>query len=149
MKAAKTDYAGIDYSLGQANRNQETGIHYGVIHHREVGQYWYDESEPHYSDECECEEQFDFGCECDPISLHIEEDDISAEQPYDDPDIFVLKSKYYTWAQYCSPCAPGAGYLMNFTDPGIGIKAYCFGHDWFENEKAPYPVYDVKTNGLV
>ena len=27
-----------------------------------------------------------------------------------------------------------------------GIKAYCFGHDWFDYGKAPYKVFDVKTN---
>ena len=147
----KTEYAGIDYSLGHANRNQETGIHYGVIHHGEVGQAWYEESEPYFADDCECNEddQHDFMCECDPSSFFIREDDIAAQQPYDDPDIFVLKSKYYTWAQFCSPCAPGAGYLTSFTDPEVGVKTYCFGHDWFENERAPYPVYSVETNELV
>ena len=142
----KTDYAGIDYSLGKANRNQETGIHYGVIHANEVGQFWYDESKPYYDKDCECG---DFDCFCDPISFFIREDDLKAEQTFDDPDIFVLESKYYTWSQYCSPCAPGAGYLMSYTDPEVGVKTYCFGHDWFESGKAPYPVYDVETNELV
>jgi len=26
---------------------------------------------------------------------------------------------------------------------------YCFGHDWFEDGKAPYPVYSVETGELV
>ena len=145
----KTDYAGIDYSLGQANRNQETGIHYGVIHSNIVGQYWCDESEAYYGGDCECEEQSDFGCDCEPTSFFVNEDNFEAEQHADDTDIFVLKSKYYTWAQFCSPCAPGAGYLLNFTDMEIGVKTYCFGHDWFESGKAPYPVYDVETGELV
>jgi len=26
-----------------------------------------------------------------------------------------------------------------------GVKTYALGHDWFENEKAPYPLYSVET----
>ena len=145
---SKTDYAGIDYSLGQSNRNQETGIHYGVIHANEVGQYWYSDSELHYDlDNCPCEDN-DY-CDCAPVSFYIDDNEITAEQAADDTDIFVTKSKYFTYAQFCSPCAPGAGYLLNYTDPDVGVKTYCFGHDWFENGKAPYPVYEVDTGKQV
>ena len=58
-------------------------------------------------------------------------------------DIFITKSPYFTTCRYCSPCAPGAGYLMNY-DPD-GIRAYCFGPDWFDNNVAPYKVYSVAT----
>lgn len=64
-----------------------------------------------------------------------------------DGDIFILSSPYYTLCQYCSPCAPGAGYVMNSVENGV--KAYCFGHDWFDDQKAPYPVYSVATNELI
>ena len=60
-----------------------------------------------------------------------------------DTDLFILKSPYYTFARFCSPCVPGAGNLDN-PDPE-GAKTYCLGHDWFEGEKAPYPVYSVET----
>lgn len=60
----------------------------------------------------------------------------------DDSDLFVELSPYYTIAGFCSPCAPGAIYL---TDKAQDAKAYCLGHDWFENGKAPYKVFDVKT----
>lgn len=30
-----------------------------------------------------------------------------------------------------------------------GVKTYCVGHDWFEDGKAPYPVYSVATGELV
>jgi len=30
-----------------------------------------------------------------------------------------------------------------------GVKTYCLGADWFENERAPYPVYSVATGELV
>lgn len=66
---------------------------------------------------------------------------------YLDSDIFVVKSPYYTHTQFCSPCVPGAG---NLNSPDTdGVKTYCLDHDWFENGKAPYPVYDVATDALV
>ena len=64
-----------------------------------------------------------------------------------DSDIFVLKSPYYTFAQFCSPCTPGAGNLD--TPCAEGPKTYCLGHDWFEDSKAPYPVYNVVTNEVI
>jgi hypothetical protein len=62
-------------------------------------------------------------------------------------DVMILKSPYFTNAQFCSPCAPGAGHLEHPCK--TGPKTYCFGHDWFDGEKAPYPVYSVKTGELV
>ncbi len=64
-----------------------------------------------------------------------------------DGDVFLLKSPYYTHAQFCSPCAPGACHLDNPCDDGA--RAYAFGHDMFEGKTAPYPVYDVKTGEIV
>ncbi len=82
-------------------------------------------------------------------------------------DIFIVKSPYYTFAQFCSPCAPGACYLMNPLDvqavypagghnkAGVPLdnnRAYCFGHEWFwdtETKKAPYPVYRVSDGSLI
>lgn len=62
-------------------------------------------------------------------------------------DVFILKSPYYTHAQFCSPCAPGAGHLGHpCTD---GPKTFCFGHDWFEKGIAPYLVYKVTDGELV
>lgn len=158
----KTDYAGIDYSMGKSNRNHETGIHHGIIQANHIGQYWFEESETYYIFHCpQCETELDEdmmcpNCSCEPdadefdfvepMSFYINDNELVAEQLADDPDIFIIESKFYTWCQFCSPCAPGAGYLENYTDPHVGIKAYCFGHDWFEDGKAPYPVYSVKTN---
>ncbi len=65
-----------------------------------------------------------------------------------DGDIFILKSPYYTRAQFCSPCAPGAAYLENPCDDGP--KAYCFGADWFDPESdCPYTVYRVSDDSVV
>ena len=60
-----------------------------------------------------------------------------------DSNIMVLKSPYYTLGAYCSPCVPGA---VSLESPiADGAKAYCLGHDWFEDGRAPYPVYSVAT----
>lgn len=77
-------------------------------------------------------------------------------------DVFILSSPYFTYAQYCSPCVPGACNLDSplVTPPDSGDfepdwqalrdnRAYCLGHDWFEGGKAPYPVYSVATGELV
>lgn len=61
----------------------------------------------------------------------------------DDGDIFVISSPYYTYAQFCSPCAPGAIFLMSPTPNGA--KGYCFDASWFDSGVAPYPVYRVDT----
>lgn len=146
----KTDYLGIDYSLGRSNID-ENGIRYGVIPANSVGESWFEESEPHYVASCpECGSELEtfeeVTCICgykidpdsdfdllEPLSLYIDNAEYLAEQSYDDPDIFILKSPYYTYCQFCSPCAPGAGYLLNTLDvPNEDNRAYCFGHDWFE-----------------
>lgn len=67
-----------------------------------------------------------------------------ALQTNDCEDVWVFKSPFYTHAQFCSPCAPGACYLLNPCEQGE--QAYCLGHDWFEDGTAPYPVFSVKTN---
>jgi hypothetical protein len=64
-----------------------------------------------------------------------------------DSDALVIKSPYYTLANFCSPCVPGAGNLDSHNTDGV--KTYCFGHDWFDDGKAPYPVYAVATGERV
>lgn len=64
-----------------------------------------------------------------------------------DSDIFVLKSPFYTFAQFCSPCVPGAGNLESPIDEGA--KTFCLGHDWFEDRKAPYRVFRVSDDSEV
>lgn len=65
-------------------------------------------------------------------------------------DVWVFKSPYFTYAQFCSPCAPGACHLRNPLDePSEPNRCYCLGHDWFEDGKAPYPVYSVETGEIV
>ena len=63
-------------------------------------------------------------------------------------DAFLLNSPYYTTSQFCSPCAPGAGYLLNFVVDGV--KTYCFGPEWFDKEQpCPYPVWKCGTDELI
>lgn len=69
-----------------------------------------------------------------------------------DSDLMVLRSPFYTYAPFCSPCVPGAGNLDDATKgPTFGnVKTYALGNDWFENG-APYVLYrvcdDVKVGG--
>lgn len=100
----------------------------------------------YYCDECNhtLDSQDCFGEE--PIGSHLDDGEYLAEL-HSDGDVFVLRSPYYTRAAFCSPCAPGACYL---TDPqDDGAKAYCFGPDWFTDDKPPYPVYRVSDDSLV
>lgn len=58
-------------------------------------------------------------------------------------ELWILKSPFYTHAQFCSPCVPGAG---NLDSPcPSGPKTYCLSHDWFDGGIAPYPVFSVAT----
>jgi len=163
----QTDYNGIDYGLGQTNIDKETGIRFGVIPMTKVLQAWCDRANTNYKYHCtncyielanDLIESLFSGCkencrdcetpltssdyeETDPYSFTYTEKGYQAEQTAEGMDIFITKSPYYTLCQYCSPCAPGAGYLVN---EGT-VKAYCFGHDWFASEHAPYQLYSVET----
>lgn len=97
-----------------------------------------------------------------PVFGHnLDDGEYKAHQGNDDCDVFVLKSPYYTRAQFCSPCAPGAAYLRNPCEDGP--KAYCFAPDWFrpwdddqvtgeycgEKTSCPYPVWTVDGDELI
>ena len=169
-------YNGIDYGHGITNIDLKTGLRYGVISIHPVLQAWSDESEGIYDLSCpECEtdlpdgfdtekcpdcgkefDDFDFDF-IEPIGYVYNQEGYQATQGNDDSDIFVIKSPYYTYAQFCSPCAPGACHLENPIDKPIrigrysnqGNACYCFGHDWFDDGKAPYTVYSVETGRKV
>lgn len=168
---------GIDYGMGQTNIDKETGIRFGVIPMNDLAHWAWESFEDDYGDptcpkcgneameydeECHCGfdgEGSDYACEdcCysfmsdeafgdEVISSHLDDGEYVAQRD-SDGDIFITKSPYYTHAQFCSPCAPGAGHLSHPVDGGA--KTYCFGHDWFEDGVAPYPVYEVATGKLV
>jgi len=166
-----SEYIGIDYGLGKTNINIATGIRYGVISANRVAQVWYDEAEADYGEptcrRCgneakdsaehkdddladkdyfcpECKESFwsdeAFGDE--PHGWYFDSDAYKAVSCLDS-DVMVIKSPHYMLAQFCSPCVPGAGNLQ--TECADGPRTYCFGHDWFDDGKAPYRVFDVLT----
>ena len=97
---------------------------------------------------CETEIELD-PPDLNPLGYTYDKEGYKAEQTFDSPDIFILKSPYYTYAAYCSPCAPGAGHLESPLPKDEGVKTYCFGHDYFDNDIAPYDVYSVETNELI
>lgn len=103
--------------------------------------------EEYYCESCEYIFGSESAFEDKPHSFEYSGDGYQCSQSGDYGDIFILKSPYFTYSQFCSPCAPGAGYIMNPCENGP--KTYCFGHDWFDDEKAPYPVYSVETGKLV
>ena len=139
---------GIDYGYGLTNIDHENGIRYGVIPSGDVLQAWADDSEYVYPEpESEDEDDNDPDLCAEPIGFRYESGDYKAHQSGDDTDIFITKSPYYTFARFCSPCAPGAGHLRNY-DPD-GVKTYCFGADWFEDGECPYPVYRVDNDECV
>lgn len=111
--------------------------------------------EPHECDDFACLScKRIFGSESafgdSPIAWTLDDGEYKAEQGGEDCDVFILYSPFYTFAQFCSPCAPGACYLPNPLDgKPEANKCYCFGHDWFDGGKAPYPVYSVQTGELV
>lgn len=100
---------------------------------------------------------------CDDCQITLDSGDCYPDEPHGwsiddgeykvidclDTNATVIKSPYYTYAQFCSPCVPGACSLdspLNSTD---GVRCYCFGHDWFDDDIAPYPVFSVATGKQV
>jgi hypothetical protein len=161
-----TTYAGIDYSLGRSNRSGE--FHYGVIPMNALHEWAWESFESDYGEphcpKCgnevkESTKGKDYWCKT--CKKHLWSDQCFGDEPLgqelDDGehqafidshnDVMILASPYYTLAQYCSPCAPGAGYLLNSCM--TGVKTYCFGHDWFDGDRAPYVVFDCKTGQRV
>lgn len=131
---------GIDYGRGQTNIDSN-GIRYGVIPQMDILQAWCDEAEPVYP---ELDEKMEDLYEIEPSHWEVNSNGYQAHTD-DYGDIFVMRSPYFTYAQFCSPCAPGACYLRNPCPPNLNNRAYCFGHDWFDEGEAPYPVYSIET----
>lgn len=109
-------------------------------------------------------ENFNDHYENDNARMVYEKDGYIIQGDCDDPDLFIIndlfiiKSPFYTYAPPCSPCAPGAGYLLDAITadevdehdeikPGSGgMKTYCLPADWFEDNKSPYKYWKVKSN---
>ena len=132
------------------NIDHETGIRYGVIPVRDI---IFDDFEPVYNitcPDCGTEEEENTHCsKCGkeihtdfehPLYWMYEKDGYVLVTDTDCIDVFVVKSPYYTFAKFCSPCAPGA---CDLTAPAKnGNKCYCLDETFFENaEGAPYTFF--------
>ena len=178
-----TQYTGIDYSMGTANFDIDTGIHYGVISQHSVsldvlsmelesdygnatcptcGNDMVDYDDNEHADYTETGGCFDYACELceriydsqesfpeEPLGFYIDDTDYKIVDCLDS-DLMVLSSPYYTYAQYCSPCVPGAGNLDTPLHKDVGVQSYCLGVDWYDRDNpCPYVVYRVSDNAVV
>lgn len=171
-----TTYTGIDYGRGVSNRDPETGIRYGVIAQNSVNPDAFDDVWQNARDLTYEQAKADAEAACERDGTEFDEDSFNDEYSMCDcgerdwlyesdgykltnclvSDVFVLASPYYTYAQFCSPCVPGA---CNLDSPlerdevnestAEDNRAYCLGHDYFDGGRAPYPVYSVATGELV
>jgi hypothetical protein len=191
MTETKPQYAGLDYSGpgSSTNRNTETGIRYGVISQRSISPDACEDimiwgTDAAWEQACadaiaeakanaDDPDDIDEGLITEELGMDWESS--ISDYVYDsegyyimgclDSDLMITKSQFYTYAQFCSPCVPGAGNLDNPFEPhpnqmtaeeiiimaeALGFpRAYCLGHDWFDDNKAPYPVFSVADNTLV
>lgn len=127
-----------------SHENSQGGVTCGTEHPEHTEDWECSGCGDYRCDDCEYLFDGDEAFRDEPLGHALDDGEYLAEQYGDDGDIFVLKSPYYTLCQFCSPCAPGAGYIM--TQEEDGIKAYCFGHEWFEEGKAPYRVFRVDND---
>jgi hypothetical protein len=175
-----TNNAGLDYSLGRSNFDTSNGIHFGVIAQNSINLDILSEFESEYGDphcpECGAEIQHssdvepdaewntgkDYACptckECYWSDACFPDESLGISYHANgylitdclDTDLVITKSPYFTFAQFCSPCVPGAGNLDSPMDaPDTGAKCYALGHDWFDGDIAPYTVYSVATGEVV
>lgn len=128
-------------------------------------QDWYDSTADYHCPCCKyCFWSEDaFGDEPLGFEYHDEEYRCYAGE---DGDIFIIKSPYYTYAQFASPCAPGACYLPNTfgnrrhcslsgdayrqAAEAFGFpRVYCFGFDWLDDDNdeiTPYRIFRVDND---
>lgn len=169
MKAKYVDSAGLNYGFSGFNKNVKTGIRYSCIPVICIAEAFYDSSEPVYANVCPlCGEDIspDFlftDFTCPNCAEMVDENDFDLVEPVsekiegeykayvdDRGDCILTKSPYYTYAQFASPCFPGGCYLLNPLKTAMpDNKCYCFGHDFFDDNEAPYTVYSVKTDEII
>jgi len=162
------------------NQDDETLVHYGVLGVNDCALDWDCDTESVYEPHCpscgtslkdlwiasyDWEDGVCPSCGME-LGMELGDDDVWGEEPdaviltgdYEGfvdshNDVMITKSPYYTLAQFCSPCVPGAGHLGSPCRGGV--KTYCFGHEMFRDEltgddgRAPYPVWDVVSGELV
>lgn len=139
---------GIDYGMTRTNVGQD-GYRFGVIGTSAVPGWW-DDCEPQYDVDFEDENaaldcELEAALDCEPVGFVLKNEDYCASSN-DHGDIFIEKSPYYTYAQFCSPCVPGAIHLDHPVGPqDSSPQGNCFGHDMFEDGIALYPVWSKAT----
>jgi hypothetical protein len=147
-------YIGIDYGLGQSNTDTANGIRYGVISQGSIMPEALDDMKLDYGNPTcpKCGEDVGEDYACIPCKETFESEEVFPEEAlgfsYEkegyklsdclDFDIFILKSPFYTHAQFCSPCVPGAGNLDN--PIANGPKTYALG----QSRSARHPKFKRK-----
>lgn len=160
--------------MSTPNIHPETGIRYGVICPSFVDQ-WYewshavvDEQCPHCgSGKVEIIDDVNGGYRCEDCKATFMEDEseditvvgrtyttirYKANQAVEGEEIIISESPYFTYARLCAPTFPNAGDLNSaiaiVISESDGYKTYCFGHTWYNNGAAPYPIYKVSDGTL-
>lgn len=90
-------------------------------------------------------------CYYDSLQWQYNKDGYKCEKNEDNNELWILKSSYFTYAQFCSPCAPGACYLTQpVSADNADNKVYCLGSEFFDEENpCPYVMYSVETGEKV
>lgn len=154
---------GVDYGHGLVNIDIANGIRYGVI---ALTGYMSEELEYDFPFRCPyCgsdslvqsrSRDWDYFCQScrtphesmdcygdEEVGFHYDKEGYVLVDCLD-TNVMVIRSPYFTFAPYCSPCVPGAGDLDNSVyNPNDGVKTYCLGPEWFEDGVAPYLIFKV------
>lgn len=139
----------IDYGNGKTNIN-ENGYRYGAMAINSLNNWIYEEieytyPEPELDDNGnEIEDEY-----AEPMGFELNKHGYKAFSSFDNTCLFLIESPYFTYTDLCSPCASGAGNLNSHATPNTGYKTLCFGHSMFDDERAPYPVYCVKSGQII
>lgn len=122
---------GIDYSMGTTNIDLENGIRFGVIPMNDLAHWAWESFEDDYG-EPTCPK-------CD-FNVSEEQSDNGAS------DFFCEECNHnFMSAEACGEEPIGS----HLQDEDYTAECYAFGHDWFEDGVAPYPVYEVATGKLM
>ena len=125
---------GTDYGNGQTNIDKATGIRFGVIPIQLLGDHALERitltgKDVAFEDACNrirkrsrganrerlLQELADNWNEDADRSVYVFEGDCGLKVTWvcGAADAWIIKSPFFTHCEFCSPCAPGAGYLAN------------------------------------
>lgn len=141
---------GIDYGRGMTNIDLSTGYRYGVTSVHNLASWIWEEIEYVYSQACpKCGSEPQRNKTSDnpkctvcgkrsPIDRWWGDEPVSNRLTIEgvegwidgSNDVWVVKSSYVYRANFCSPCAPGAGYITPGTN-GDDCLAYGLPPDYF------------------